>query len=173
MRRRDISGVRVAVHLGVAPELALVQCPTTFDTFEVSLGPGAVVRPLRRVSEGAAVRAVQQLTAPTIAPLRLLAQAQLQQAIIDAAGRTDATDPLRFNLAFPYVWLLALCRDRMQRSCEDHDILTMVFKDDAEFNGIVGFEAWPAPTSKSRWGMQRVRAAHPMPPRAPPPLPCP
>ena len=156
VRQCDVQGVRLAVNLGVAPELALLQCPTTFDTFEVALGCGGAVQPLRRVSEGAAVRAVQQLNAPTVTPLRLLAQSQLQQAIIDAAGKTDATDPLQLTLPFPYLWLLALCRAEMQRSCDDHDIITFVFRSGNEFKAIVGFDTWPAPTNKSRWGMQRV-----------------
>ena len=45
----------------------------------------------------------------------------------------------------------------MQPTCDDEQILTLVFKDDAQFKELLGFSAWPQPTEKSRLAMQKVR----------------
>ena len=162
--------MRLTVHSSVAAELATVMDPTSFDTFDAVLGERGKVLPCRPISDGEVVRVVQALALPNPEPLRRLALAMIQEAIIEAASAASATDPLINTINFPALWLLALpVRGRLQRSCETSHVLSTVFTSDADFQSIVGMEAWPAPTAKSRNGMLRVRRRRPRAPPAPHP----
>ena len=74
--------------------------------------------------------------------------------------RALARRRLPLPLCSPSLFVAQACIDlrlSMQASCNDDQILTLVFRDDAHFKELLGFTAWPAPTTKSRLAMQKAR----------------
>ena len=95
----DVIGMCMSVNESAASELAQVYDPYAFRTFAGSLINGGF-KPSRRVSREDALNMVREIVMPDRRAFEGLAQASLQQAIINATDLAKQLEPMVASLGF-------------------------------------------------------------------------